>query len=423
MEGSIPVNRRTLKRPATWVTAGLWVLILLWLGTAVGAGWLLASTWSRQARPFADAAPAAARDLTIGAVFALVGVLLAGKRPRNLIGWLLLGVAVSLSLNVVLVRYAVYGILAHPGAVPGAKVAASLGASTWVVLVSALALLLLTFPHGRLPSRRWRGLVWALVVADAAVWVGGTTAPGPLTHPLGAYDNPFGVGALRTIDKVLPAAGWVIFVVFAAAAVSLVRRFRQSRGDERQQYKWFAYASVVFPVMIVGLQIGDSRFGQASRFDTIGSFVTGLTAAIIPIATAVAVMRYRLYDIDRVVSRTLVYGALSALLAGCYAGLVLGLQGAFGPLTHGNELAVACSTLAVAALFRPVRRRVQAAADRRFYRSRIDAEATLARFGARLRYEADLDTLVTELDQVVRDALQPAVISVWLRNDPETVAQ
>jgi hypothetical protein len=385
------------------------------LGAEAWAARLIAGTWSQPSRPFADAPVAASRDLVIGAVFAAVGVVLAGKRPRNLVGWLLLGVALSLSLNVAFVRYAVYGLLARPGAVPGAAVAASLGASTWVVLVSALALLLLTFPHGRLPSPRWRRLVWALVVSDVAVWIGGTTAPGPLPKPLGAHDNPFGVASMRTIDHWLPTLGWAIFFVFAAAAVSLVQRFRRARGDERQQYKWFAYASVVFPVILVTLQIGDGLFGQASRFDTIGSFVTGLTAAIIPIGTAVAVLRYRLYDIDHVISRTLVYGALSALLAACYAGLVLGLQAAFGSVTQGNELAVACSTLAVAAMFRPLRRRVQTAVDRRFYRSKVNAEETLARFGARLRHEADLDTLLGELQSVVGQTLAPAHVSLWLR--------
>jgi hypothetical protein len=385
------------------------------LAAEAGAAWLLASTWSTHAQPFADRAPNAARDLVVAVVFALVGVVLAAKRPRNLVGWLLLGVALSLSLNVAFVRYAVYGVLAHPGALPGATMAASLGASAWVLLLSAFALLLLTFPHGRLPSRRWRRLVWGLVAADIAVWVSGTTPPGPLPRPLGAHDNPFGVGALDTLDKYLPVAGWALFLVFAAAAVSLVRRFRQARGDERQQYKWFAYASVVFPVVLVGLQIGDGAFGQASTFDTVGSSVTAVAAAIIPVATAVAVLRYRLYDFDRVVSRTLVYGALSALLAGCYAGLVLGLQAAFGSVTQGNELAVACSTLAVAALFRPLRRRVQTAVDRRFYRSKVNAEATLARFGARLRHEADLDSLRAELQAVVGQTLAPAHVSLWLR--------
>lgn len=383
----------------------------VWLGAEAWAARLIAGTWSQPSRPFADAPVAASRDLVIGAVFAAVGVVLAGKRPRNLVGWLLLGVALSLSLNVAFVRYAVYGLLARPGAVPGAAVAASLGASTWVVLVSALALLLLTFPHGRLPSPRWRGLVWALVVSDVAVWIGGTTAPGPLPKPLGAHDNPFGVASMRTIDHWLPTLGWAIFFVFAAAAVSLVQRFRRARGDERQQYKWFAYASVVFPVILVTLQIGDGLFGQASRFDTIGSFVTGLTAAIIPIGTAVAVLRYRLYDIDHVVSRTVSYAVVTGLLVGVYVGGVA-LTTQLLPLS--SSVGVAASTLIAAALFQPLRRRVQRAVDRRFNRERYDAGRTVDAFAGRLRDEVDPDLVRHDLLTVAAAAVQPTTVSLWV---------
>lgn len=399
----------------------------VWLGTAVCAAWLVASTWSQAARPFADAPAANARDIALSAVFGVVGLVLAAKRPRNTVGWLLLGVALSLSLNVLFERYAIYGLLAHPGSLRGAAVAAELGSSAWVILISSLLLLLLMFPHGRLPSRRWRVAVWTLLVIGGSTWVGNTLVPGPLPRPLDAYDNPIGIGALRSLGNALSAPGFLLIVLFGAGAVSLVQRFRRARGDERQQYKWFAFAAALFPVSLVVVQVTDAVFGQASTADTVTSTITGIVATAIPVATAVAVLRYRLYEIDHVISRTLVYGALTALLAGSYAGLVLALQAAFGSVTQGNELAVACSTLAVAALFRPLRRRVQETVDRRFYRSRVDAEETLARFGARLRHEADLDALLAELRAVVGQTLAPAHVSLWLRsdarNDPETATR
>lgn len=387
----------------------------VWLGAEVCAAWLIASTWSQSVRPFTDSPAANARDLALGAVFAVVGLVLAARRPRNTVGWLLLGVALSLSVNVLLARYAVYGLLAHPGSLPGAAVAAALGASTWVILISSLLLLLLTFPRGRLPSPRWRAAVWILIVVGAATWIGNTLVPGPLTRPLNRYDNPLGIAALRSLSNALSAPGFLLVVLFGAAAVSLVQRFRRAQGDERQQFKWFTFAAVLFPVSLVVVQVADAVFGQASAEDTVTSTITGVVATAIPVATAVAVLRYRLYDIDQVISRTLVYGALSALLAGSYAGLVLGLQAAFGSVTQGNELAVACSTLAVAAMFRPLRRRLQTVVDRRFYRSKVNAEETLARFGSRLRHEADLETLLGDLQSVVGQTLAPAHVSLWLR--------
>lgn len=403
--------------------SGPWIAFAVWFAAAVAGLWLTIATWRINARPFTDPAAGNARDVALSAVFATVGLLLAAKRPRNVVGWLLLGVALSLALNILFVRYAVYGLLAHPGSLPGATVTATLGSSAWVILISSLALLFLTFPHGRLPSRRWRTAVWGVVVIDGLTWVGNTLVPGPLTRPLNAYDNPIGIGALRSLQTTLSAPGFLIIVIFAASAVSLVQRFRHARGDERQQYKWFTFAAALFPVAMVAVQVLDAAFGQASTADMVGSTLTGIVATAMPIATAIAVLRYRLYEIDRIVSRAVVYGVLTVVLGGAYVGLVLASEALFAPVARGSSVAVALSTLVVAGLFLPVRTRVQGFVDRRFYRSKVSAEAMLARFGERLRQEADLDTLVTELDEVVRDALQPAVISVWLRNDPETVAR
>jgi hypothetical protein len=401
----------------------VWIVFALWFAAAAAGLALTIATWRINARPFTDPAAGNARDVALSAVFAAVGLLLAAKRPRNVVGWLLLGVAFSLALNVLFVRYAVYGLLAHPGSLPGATVAAALGSSAWVILISSLALLFLTFPHGRLPSPRWWIAVWGVVVIDGLTWVGNTLAPGPLTRPLNAYDNPIGIEALSSVKNALSAPGFLIVVIFAASAVSLVQRFRRARGDERQQYKWFTFAAALFPVALVVVQILDAVFGQASTADTIGSTITGIVATAIPIATAVAVLRYRLYEIDRIVSRAVVYGVLTVVLGGVYVGLVLASEAVFTSVARGSSVAVALSTLVVAGLFLPVRRRVQRLVDSRFYRSKIDAEAMLGRFGARLQHEADLETLVAELDHVVRDALQPALVAVWLRNDPETATR
>jgi len=384
--------------------------------TAAAAGLMLTiATWGINARPFTDPAAANVRDLALSAVFAAVGLVLAAKRPRNVVGWLLLGVALSLALNVLFVRYSIYGLLAHPGSLPGATVTAALGSSAWVILISSLALLFLTFPHGRLPSSRWWIAVWALAVIDTVTWVGNTLVPGPLTRPMNHYDNLLGIGALGPHRAALSTPGYLLVLIFVASAVSLVQRFRRAQGDERQQYKWFTFAAALFPVAMVGVQSLDAVYGQASTADAIGSTITGIVATAIPIATMIAVLRYRLYEIDRIVSRAVVYGVLTVVLGGIYVGLVLASEAVFASVARGSSVAVALSTLIVAGLFLPVRRRVQRLVDRRFNRSKIDAEAMLAQFGTRLQHEADLDTLLSDVRSVVAEALAPAHVSLWLR--------
>ena len=251
-----------MRRPAGFV---VWIVFAVWLAAAAGGLWLTIATWRVDARPFADAAIGNARDIALGAVFAGVGLLLAAKRPRNAVGWLLLGVALSLSLDVLFTRYAVYGLLAHPGSLPGAGLPAALGASAWVILISSLALLLLLFPDGRLPSRRWRPVVWALLVVDVSTWIGNTLVPGPLARPLNRYDNPIGIGALRSTSTALSYPGWLIILVFAAGAISLVRRFRAAEGEERLQYKWLTFAAALFPVAMLVTQLVDTFAGPRRR--------------------------------------------------------------------------------------------------------------------------------------------------------------
>ena len=384
----------------------------LWLALEAAGLTLLAHTWHTRPGDFGDAPASSILGSVVSGVFASVGLLLACRRPRNAIGWIFLGITLSMALQFALGRYALYAAT-RPGAPPGGLVAAALALTGWVFLISGLALLLLLFPHGRLPSRRWRPVLGVLLLSAAAAWFGGTTTPGRLPKPFASFDNPLGIHGFETADRVLFAFGWAMLIPLVAAGASLVGRFRRSRGTERQQYKWFAFAAALFPVSLVFLQVADAFHWSAG--DTLGVWLTPFAATILPIATAVAVLKYRLYEIDRLISRTLVYGALTVILGAAYVGLVLGGQALFSSFAGGSNLAIAVSTLVVAALFLPVRSRVQRLVDRRFYRRRYDAQRTLETFGTRLREQVDFETLRLELRAAVEETMRPAHVSLWLR--------
>jgi hypothetical protein len=270
----------------------------------------------------------------------------------------------------------------------------------------------LLFPDGRLPSRRWRPAAVAVVLAGAAMVARYALAPGPFTQFPG-ITNPLGVETMPWLRQVptdhLPAA------VLVPGVVALVVRFRRSRGPERLQLKWFAWAGgLVVAVNGVVLAI-DAVVPAPVDLDAVGGAVFALVLCTVPAAIGIAISRYRLYDVDLVINRTLVYLALTAVLGASYVGGVLVLQQVLSPLTETSDLAVAGSTLAVAALFRPVRGRVQTVVDRRFYRRRYDATRTLEAFGGRLR-ELDLDTLGADLQGVVRETVEPTAVRLWLRD-------
>jgi hypothetical protein len=346
--------------------------------------------------------------------FPVVGALVASREPRNSIGWLFCAVGVPFGLSGVAHGWAVYTLFANPGALPAGEEAAWL--ANWVFVPPLFAippLLFLLFPDGRPLTRRWRPVTWLVAVAVVATTVGSALEPGRLEEPpFKAIDNPMGVdGAGQVLEGVSGAGFIALFLAILLGAASLVRRFRHARGDERQQLKWFATAAALFALACVA-----ALSPWMGSSDTVGQFLILLAFVAIPIAAGVAILKYRLYDVDLVINRTLVYGALTAILAGAYLGSVLVLQLALGPLTEDNDLAIAGSTLAVAALFRPARRRIQAAVDRRFYRRRYDAARTLERFGGRLRDEVDLDALGSELRAVVSESVQPVHVSLWLRS-------
>ena len=357
--------------------------------------------------------------VAIGIGFSLVGALVASRQPANAVGWLLLVAAVALGIDTFMTVYA------SPASLPGAALAAWL--SSWLLFVwlylPALFLTLL-FPTGRLLSRRWRAAVWLGVGAVAANIAGAAFAPGLLEittdRPI---RNPLGIGGrvgdaipwLSGIGEVL-AAGTL---VLGGASVAL--RLRRARGRERQQVTWFAYicllALVPFIVLaMVSIVAGDDVPSWLNVLSVIAWWsLVVLVLVGLPAAIGIAILRHQLYDIDVVINRTLVYGALTLTLGASYLGSVLLLQLVLNPLTQGSDLAVAMSTLAVAALFRPARRRIQLLVDRRFFRHRYDAARTLQAFGSRLRDQLDVDALGNDLQVVVRDTMQPTQVTLWLR--------
>ncbi len=355
--------------------------------------------------------------------FPLVGALIASKRPENAVGWLCLVVGLIWTLIGVLEYYSYYGA-ATPGSVPFPVAMAGISDWMWVPAMGLLGTyVLLLFPDGRLPSRRWRPLAWLSGAVILLLSVCVMLAPGRLGN-LAGVRKPF---ALEGADWLVGGAYALLPLLplcMLASALSLVMRYRRSGGEQRQQIKWMAFAASVVVVLYAIAMLVSFVFPEES-WTTAGTvwwlnlltYAVLLSFTLVPIAVGVAVLKYRLYDIDVLINRTLVYGSLTAMLALIYVGGVVGLQAFFRAVTgQESTLAVVASTLAIAALFNPLRQRVQGFVDRRFYRSKYDAAKTLAAFNARLRDETQLDTLVHDLAGVVRETIQPTHVSLWLRS-------
>ena len=343
---------------------------------------------------------------------ATTGAVVASRLPANPIGWIFLGMGAGLALAFAASSWAEVGLGTDTGPLPGDELAAWLGSWLFIPAVfGPLLFLLLLFPTGRLLSSRWKWPARVLFGLLALALVGLAFAPGEVGPEGEQVPNPLAApGALGDAMKVLDTVTNALAPVgFGIALTAIVLRVRRSRGVGRQQLKLFTFAAAVAAAGLAGSIVTS---GLVS--DTF--FLMGMVGlASLPVAAGLAILRYRLYDIDVVIRRTLVYAGLTAALLVSYLGLVLLLQLALGPLTQDNDLAIAGSTLAVAALFRPLRSRIQELVDRRFFRSRYDAARTLERFGVRLRDELDLDTLGGELRTVVVDTMQPAHVSLWLR--------
>jgi hypothetical protein len=347
--------------------------------------------------------------------FATVGAVILARRPSNRIGWLCWAIGFAITLSFWGSRQVWAVLAATQGRSSAWVLLTQLGTVAWLgTLLGLLPFLVLLFPTGRLLSRRWRPVAWAIGLVLGPYLTARLLAPGPIDPGLaGNPQNPLGVeSAEGFLQLVQTIAGVTVPVLALAALASLVVRFRRARGEERQQLKWFTFVVAADLVLIPG--VGELAQRVAPVLGELVVFP--VTVSLIPIAIGVAVLKYRLYEIDRVINRTLVYGLLTALLGAVYAGLVLVLGQVFGGVgAKPPSWAVAGATLAVAALFQPARRRIQALVDRRFNRRKYNAALTVQAFSTRLRDQIDLDTLSSELLAVVDQTMEPTRVSVWLR--------
>jgi hypothetical protein len=346
--------------------------------------------------------------------FMVVGALVVARRPANAIGWLFSAIGL-LALGVSLAgEYSQYAYVTQPGRLPFAVGAVwYLAWAAFLVFGLTFTFTLLLFPTGRLLSPRWRPIAWLAAIEIIANSVLAALQPTlRLEYAARTIPNPIGISGLPGPEQGAVGAvlGGLFIAVSLAACASLVLRFRRARGEERQQLKWFAYAAAL---LVTGNVVG------ALVRPSSGDLIAALTIALLPVAAGIAILRYRLYEIDRLINRTLVYGLLTAVLGGGYAGAVLVLGQLFGGVTGDPpSWAVAGATLAVAALFQPARRRIQAVVDRRFNRRKYNTATTIQAYSTRLRDQIDLDTLSTELLAVVDQTMEPTRVSLWLRPAP-----
>lgn len=377
-----------------WVVSTVFVVISLL--TADGFGNLL---------------PAAALGLT-AISFVTVGAVLVSRLPTNPIGWLLASGGFWFGLGNGGTGLGNYGLIGHPGSLPGAVWFAWLSEWTWAPAVGAILLLVLVYPTGRLLSPRWRPEAVGAVFLIALLAFGG--AFGSWTDGLFPVPNPLAIAG-PTPDLLNILLGPFAILVVLSAVGSLVIRYRRSAGIERAQLKWFvAVVAISLPAFLIGTGLFGTS-GLAGTLATLFDILAFGGFALLPVAIGLAVLRYRLYEIDRLISRTIAYGVLTAIIGALFVGVILVLQAILAPLTSSNELAVAGSTLLVAALFQPLRRRIQRLVDRRFNRARHNAERTVAAFARRLSDEVDFERLRAEILATVAATVEPTTVSLWLR--------
>ncbi|MDQ3660025.1 MAG: hypothetical protein M3454_02980 [Actinomycetota bacterium] len=351
--------------------------------------------------------------------FPIVGALISSRQPGNSIGWIMLAIGMGGAFGAVLEIYTEYSLTIRPGSLPRPDLALALLAPSWVPIIGLMGtFLILLFPDGRLPSLRWRPWAWFCAVALTLSFTLFLIAPGSIAvegYP--NLRNPLGVEALRPF---VPGVFLVIILIpisIVGCAVGLIQRFRRSHGQDRLQLKWLAAGAGTTATLYLITVVPSVTLALSSEpvWLRILSHVSLYSFVLIPVAIGIAILKHRLYDIDLIINRTLVYGALTAALTLAYVLAVTVLQALLRPFAGQSQFAVAGSTLAVAALFRPGRARIQTFIDRRFYRRKYDAARTLDAFSTRLRDEVDLDSLAGELVAVVTDVMQPAHASLWLR--------
>lgn len=402
---------RTLTLVARAVGLTSWALLLVGLGL-----WVLGN----MAGTLISGQQAGRGGLAIAVMYTLiwmetaaVGLLIAARQPRNLVGWLTLAASLFSGFQAAANGYAEYAAL-HPG-LPGLELSAWIGSWIGALAIGLVVIALVMFPSGRLPVRS----AWWIVVVAAASSLAQTIALALGPGPLRAYptlDNPFAFGlASRTAVAVGAAATVGLALSMLGSAGLLAFRLARATGRERQQLKWIAYAAVLFAVGVALLS-----FAPAEAIG-VAAVIFALTGAGLTTAVGIAILRHQLFDIDVLINHTLVYGSLVITLGLAYAVAVVVLQRLLAPLTGGSELAIAGSTLGVAALFGPALRRIRDAIDRRFYRSKYDAARTLELFGERVRQEVDLEALTNDLLTLVEDTLQPGHVALWVRPAPSTL--
>jgi hypothetical protein len=396
------------RRSATRVAWTMWFATLMLALVHIG---LLAATDSRYAD---DVTPAFVADWVAALIafqaFATVGAMVAARKPENPIGWLFCLSALFAQLGNAGGAWVTF---AYDHGLRGDVLGSIVFGPSWFVgAYLGIVAPLFLFPDGRPLTRRWRPVVAVALLWPAVTMVAVWLTPGKLElHP--TRENPIGIDLGK---YALFAFAPVLLALVALALVSLILRYRRSHGVERQQLRVFVLTTSTVVTVLVLLGLGSNLGGPVGRvLANVGDFVILWLIALIPISMGVAILRYRLYDLDRVVSRTLVYGSLTVILGAAYVGLVLAGQWVFSSFAGGSNLAVAVSTLAVAALFLPLRARIQRVVDRRFYRRRYDAQRTLETFALRVREEVDLDALSSELAAVVDETMQPAHVAVWRR--------
>jgi hypothetical protein len=355
-------------------------------------------------------------NTVIAVSFSAVGAVIAPHFPaRNPIGWIFCAIGLLAGMRLFVAEYAIVTLLAEPGSVPsilpGGGALAWVSSWVWVPHIGLFLFLGLLFPDGRPPSTRWRPFAWVIGV----VVVVGTVAVALYPETAAGFDlanRPIGIeGSTNAVNPVET----ILYTLALVVTASLVTRLRHSKGVERQQVKWFAYAVVVLAISAI-LAYVVSEITGLRWLGWVSSVLVVVGVVGLPVAVGIAILRYHLYNIDLIINRTLVYGSVTAVLAALYFGSIVVLQLLFRALTgEGSQLVVVASTLAIAALFNPLRRRIQGFIDRSFYRRKYDAVKTLEAFSARLREETDLDALSDELVGVVRETMQPAHVTLWLR--------
>jgi hypothetical protein len=386
-------------------TASLVALLVAGLALGLSVGEVLIVAVG-QGLPFNEPEQPAIIDYVANLLFPIVAGLIGYKRPGNRVGWLLLGYSMAVAVAGFTGAWGLYGVELEPGSLPLAGAALWAGSCLWMGGLAFLPLLFLRFPTGELLSPRWRWVQWLCLLPLGIVVVPAVGLFGePATLLVGLFDDQ-PAERIEWAFAFFQAALIALVVVVLLSVISLVLRYRRSPGAERLQLKWVLWAAGI--VVLSGLWetfLGSSGFSAA---------LSALAFAALPASIAVAILRYRLYEIDRLINRTLGYGVLTAFLATAYLGIVVALQNLI-PGGGDSDLTIAGSTLAVAALFRPLRARIQGFIDRRFYRGKFDTQRTLESFSSRLREDVDLDHLSADLLGVVRDTMQPAHASLWLK--------